>query len=191
MILRELTPEEKSELSRMKLSQEEGSFQVLLGMIAFDMLGEEATGRVLIRQDLTNTIKQEYMQKIQFPYHEGWGPVLPPIVLAWISKVLCGQYAEVDVKVQKDVTSLCFGLIDAVCGISNGMTGKKQMDMWKFFEEINARFLKENGTELWWMPEETYRYIVACIEYAGFKRRPDVSELTVDVSHITCNDISQ
>lgn len=189
MTLRELTPEEKSELSRMKLSQDEGTFQVLLGMIAFDMLGKEAVGRVLTRQDLTNTIKQEYMQKIQFPYREGWGPVLPPIVLAWISKVFCGQYA--DAKVQKDVVCLCFGLIDAVCGISNGMTGKKQMDMWKFFEEINTRFLEEKGTELWWMPEETYRYIVTCIEYAGFKRQPDGSELTVDVSHITCNDIQE
>lgn len=33
MTLRELTPEEKSELSRMKLSQEEGSFQVLLVLV--------------------------------------------------------------------------------------------------------------------------------------------------------------
>ena len=191
MTLRELTPEEKAELSRMKLSKEEGSFQVLLGMIAFDMLGEKAEGRVLTRQDLTNTIKQEYMQKVQFPYHEGWGPVLPPIVLAWISKVFFGQYAEVRTKERNDAICLCFALIDAVCGISGGMTGKKQMDMWKFFEEINARFLDEDGTELWWMPEETCRYIVTCIEYAGFKRQPDTSELTVDVSHITYNDISE
>ena len=46
MTLRELTPEEKSELSRMKLSQDEGTFQVLLGMIAFDMLGMDAKMKI-------------------------------------------------------------------------------------------------------------------------------------------------
>lgn len=107
----------------------------------------------------------------------------------WLDKLVMDNNADVNEKVKKYVSYLAYNYIDTVCGFSGGMTGKKQMEMHRFYNEINELVYKEKGHELVDLPEETYRYIVTCLEYMGFRREPSMEIQIVDVSGITNNDL--
>lgn len=77
-----------------------------------------------------------------------------------------------------------------VCHVGHGMTGRKQMELWKFYEQINEKLLEERNLELYQLPEETLQYIVTCLDYLGLKRQDKPANLIkVDVSSISYDEI--
>jgi hypothetical protein len=189
MVLRELHEDEKNELARIKILNADYTWQILLGIIAIDILDDKSLERPVIYAQLVDCISDDYLSNLDIQYRKGEIPTLPPILFNWLGKMIKEQKIEKNNRVRNNALAVAFGLMDAVCGISCGMTGKKQMDMWKFYEEVNKQLKQETGHEMDELVEETYRYIVTCLEYVGFNRNPSKSETIIDVSKITWNNI--
>lgn len=188
MILKELREDEKNELARIKTNNEY-RWQILMGMIAVDLLDDKSLERPVTYKQLIDCISDDYLLNLDIEYIKGEISTLPPIIFCWLGKMMKDQKIEKNKRVINNAMAVSFGLLDAVCGISYGMTGKKQMDMWKFYEEINEKLKEETGHELYELTEETYRYIITCLEYVGFMRNPSKLETIIDVSNITLNNI--
>lgn len=190
MVLRELADKEKAELVRIKTSKTQDSWQILMGMIAIDFLNDKINGKPVMYEQLVDCISNDYLDDMDFIVCKDETPTLPNIIICWIARLMNEHSMDKKKKTKNNLIAVTFGLMEAVCGIGGGMTGKKQMDMWKFYEETNERLQQETGHELCELSEETYRYIVTCLEYVGIKREPSIGEMCVDVSFITWNDIS-
>jgi hypothetical protein len=189
MILRDLYENEKAKLARIKISDTRGSWQILMGMISFDLLDAKSLDKPVLYTQLIDSISHDYLTILDIQYRKGEKPSLPPIIFCWFGKMMKELKIEKSKVVRNNVLGIAYGLMDAVCGMSGGMTGKKQMDTWKFYKSINEKLKQETGHELSDLSEETYRYIVTCLEHIGFMRIPSTSNAIVDVSNITDNDI--
>lgn len=189
MVLKELGEEEKAEFARMKTSPNQDTWQVLLAMIAIDLMGNKINGIPVTFQQLVDNISKEGLHHIDIDFCENDPYPLPNIIFSWIGKMMIIQGIEKNKTKRNDARAITFGLLEAVCEQCAGRGGKKQMNMLKFYEEINTSLKQETGHELYELPVETYRFIITCLEYIGIKRKASIGEGIIDVSQISQNDI--
>lgn len=193
MILRELSEDERAEFQRIKTSSKNEGYQILMGLVAIDLLDESDMKNKIDINILGEKITDEY---ITYNVLNRGLPLLPELLTTWIKSKFSykGLGAAINMiakpkGLEISIYSLVCALSDAICQISYGMIGKKQRDMWNFFREINEKLLNDTGYELSESPEEIYRYIMTCLEFIGFERKPSKSNVIVDVSCISYNDI--
>ncbi len=110
--------------------------------------------------------------------------IFPPVVDTWVTKIAGYERNNLSTKLENDIISLTFALTDTVCGMYITMHGKKYKEMIKFYKEQDALFMAEHGKSIEYSAEYSYRVIMACIEYMGYKREPSVGDQCVDVSKV-------
>lgn len=182
MILRELTDCEKKELNRFQTTG--NGYQVLLGMIAVDLMQEKAYENPIHYMDYADYIKTDY-------YHKGDAFILMPLIETWLTKLEINNNNCINEKIKKGIFSLNICYINTICGISPGIGEKKYREMVRLFQELDQKQFDKTGQRLENCPEECYRYIVTCMEYMGLKREPSVGDKLVDLREIYYSDLSE
>jgi len=182
LILRELTGKEKEELNRMTITDTENGYQVLLSMIAVDLMKEKAYEHQIKYTDFSDYITND------------WGPfgedfMLVPIVESWLTALVMRKEKVLSEKINKTIKTLTFAFIDIVCTQSCGMAGKLHREMIKFYKEMDEKIFKETGLNLINSPELIYRFIVACLEYVGIERKPSEGTVVIDVTGVYYTDL--
>ena len=178
MILRELTEREKAELARIKVSGEDVGYQVLLGLIAIDLMGDAAYNHPLTEEEFRECVVDTDGYKKTDPW------IFPPVVDTWVTKIAGYEGESLNRKTRDELSSLTFALTDTVCGLYITMYGKRYKEMVAYYKEQDALFMDESGMSIENSPEYAYRFIMACLDYMGYKREASQSEKTVDVSGI-------
>lgn len=178
MILRELTEKEKAELARIKVSGEVVGYQVLLGLIAIDLMGDAAYDHPLTEEEFRGCVADTDGYKKTDPW------IFPPVVDTWVRKTAGCEGQSLSQKKKEELAALTFTLTDTVCGLYVTMYGKKYKEMVKFYKEQEEVFAARSGMWIENSPEDSYRFIVAFLEYMGYTREASQSEKTVDVSEI-------
>lgn len=183
MKLRDLTEKEEAELKKIRINEGDNSYQILMGMIAIDLLNSRTQGGPVQFNDLIQCISKENMD---FVYSVENRPALPPIMFTWLS--MLRKYSNNRIS-DNDIYSLTFNLIDIVCEISMGLFGKKQSIMRRFFLDVNNELIEKTGKGLLETPTGVYRYIVSCFDYIGIIRKINEDIKMVDVSLISYKDL--
>lgn len=178
MVLRELTEFEKVELNSFKLAKTCEGYQVVLAMIAVDLMQDKAYGHSLKPSEFRDCVlDNEYYTK-----NDPW--IFPPLVHTWVTKLAEGNGGKITRQSKNDISSLTFSITDTVCELIITLSGKKYKEMVEFYNKLNEEVYAEKGKYIESLPEYAYRYVVTCIEYMGYKRVPSKGENVVDVSEI-------
>jgi len=178
MTLRELTEKEKAELNRIKVSDTDVGYQVLLGLIAIDLMGDAAYDHPLTEEEFRECVVDTDGYKKTDPW------IFPPVVNTWVTKIAGYEGKTLNKKTKEELASLTFALTDTVCGLYVTMYGKKYKEMVEYYKEQDTLFTAESGISIENSPEYAYRFIVACLDYMGYTREASRSEKCVDVSKI-------
>ena len=172
----ELTEKQKAELSRIKTAGTDVGYQVLLGLIAIDLMQDKAYGHPLSPEDYLLCLPnpKRYTLKEYF---------FPDDIFHWVEK-MSGFKGEVTERKRKEWASLTFALLDAFANLESFMTGKKYKELIVFFKEQDDLLYSTQGYCIEHSPEYAYRFIMACIEYMGYSREPNEDTEIVDVSEM-------
>lgn len=182
VVLRELTEAERAELSRFKLYEKENDYQVLLAMIAVDMMKEKAYSHPLDYSEYREyVIETRHQRKTD-------GFIIAPIINSWLRKMVEKTGGEYNEKIEKDIWNLTFTYI-YIIGQNTKIPGKKPREMFELYKEHDKRLREKNENRIADSPEYMYRYIVSCLEYMGFERRPTTDMGIVDMTHIYYGDL--
>ena len=157
---------------------------------------------------LSNTYKSGFLKQITYQElcsvidgedYPNYGPAaLCGVIDTWIRLTMEyqgeGRISDLTIAnirgLSSSINAAVYGFVDAICHVGHGMSGKKQMELWKFYEQINEQMLKEKGLELYQLPELTLQYIVTCLDYLGLRRQNKPSNcIKVDVSGISYDEI--
>ena len=182
MILRSLTKAEEEELARLKLSKEECGFQILIAMAVIDLAPDLAFNKPITVKDLESLLYKIYDGFQGYPIHQF-------LIEIWITKIVEQNCIEDEIKADRIISNLEFGLLDSLFRTSCGIIGKKQKEIYRQFKEINDELYEQRHVEMYELPLESYQFIVTCFDFMGIKRQPSTGNQIIDVSNIMFDDI--
>ncbi len=188
MKLRDLTACEIEAMNHIIYNSEEvDTLQILFGIIALDIYVEKQ-----------GKIEYQYLSDNYTSCKPNYGPAaFWGIIETWISESmiyknigLVKEIAKSTKGLESNINSLAAILSYSVCRINNGISGKKDREIIKFFEKINQDLLHSRGVGMEKSPVETFKFIVSCLEFLGFKRSETIDKsITVDVSNIKYEEL--
>ena len=182
MILRELTQIEANELNRMIITDTGNGYQVLLSMIAIDLMKEKAYERQLKYTDFSDYITNDYGQ-----FGEDF--MLIPLLETWLTTLEIEKKGVISEKDKEKIFCLSISLIDIICTISCGLAGRLHRDIIKFYKEVDEKVFNAMGINLINSPEYCYRFIISCLEHVDLERKPSESKEKVDVTGVYYTDL--
>ena len=191
MELRDLSTSEMDDLKHIIYNSEEvHTLQILFGIIALDLN---------ISYEKHGEIKYQFLCDNYAGGNSNYGPAaFWGIIENWISESMIykniGLVKDIDKStkgLKSNINSSAAILSYTVCQIDNGISGKKDRDVIKYFEEMNYNLLNSRGFEMEKLPIETFKFIVSCLEYLGFKRKERMDKfINVNVSIIKYGDLT-
>ncbi len=133
MRLPELTEKQKLELRRIKVAGTDVGYQVLLGLIAIDLMHEKAYGHPLSPEDYLLCLPNYKRHSLEEYF-------FPDDISLWVEK-LSGYKGEATEQKRKEWASLTLALRDSFSYSDSFMTGKNYKEMVVFLRNKMIYFI--------------------------------------------------